>query len=83
MWLKTSRHLQLTVVSIEYLNCPESREILPKGQLVSKVSPFDFKYCVIVIYRLKVGDRAGDMQVAFSFHISCVGVSVFSLLKKC
>ena len=32
-----------------------------------------------------MSDRAGDMQVTFSFHISClgVGVSVFSLLKKC
>ena len=29
-----------------------------------------------------MSDRAGDMQVTFSFHISCVGVSVFSLLKS-
>ena len=35
------------------------------------------------MYRLKVNDRAGDVQVSFSFHISCVGVSVFSLLKNC
>ena len=48
-----------------------------------KVSPFDFEYCVILNYRLKVSDRAGDVQVTFVFHISCVGVSVFSLLKKC
>ena len=46
------------------------------------MSPFDFEYCVILIYRLKVSDRAGDMQVTFSFHISCVGVNVFSLLKS-
>ena len=26
--------------------------------------------------------RAGDGQVAFSFHIRCVGVCVFSLLKN-
>ena len=43
----------------------------------------DFEYCVILIYRLNVGDRAGDVQVTFSFPISCVGVSVFSQLKKC
>ena len=29
-----------------------------------------------------MGDWAGDMQVTFSFHIGCVGVRVFSLLKK-
>ena len=44
---------------------------------------YDFEYCVILIYRLKVSDRAGDVQVTFVFHISCVGVSVFSLWKKC
>ena len=48
-----------------------------------KGSPLDFEYCVILIYRLKVSDRAGDVQVTFVFYISCVGVSVFSLLKKC
>ena len=26
--------------------------------------------------------RAGDVQVTFVFHVSCVGVSVFSLLKS-
>ena len=57
--------------------------ILPKILSVIKVSPYDFEYCVILIYRLKVSDRAGDLQVTFSFHIRCVGVSVFSLLKKC
>ena len=31
----------------------------------------------------KVSDWAGDVQVTFVFHISCVGVSVLSLLKKC
>ena len=30
-----------------------------------------------------MSDRAGDVQVPFNSHISCVGVSVFSLLKKC
>ena len=29
-----------------------------------------------------MSDRVGDMQVTFSFHMSCVGVSVFSLLKS-
>ena len=58
-------------------------EILPKIYLVSKGSPLDFEYCVILIYRLKVSNRAGDVQVTFVFHISCVGVSVFSLSKKC
>ena len=29
-----------------------------------------------------MSDRAGDVQVTFVFHISRVGVSVFSLLKK-
>ena len=83
LWRRTSRQLQLTVVSSEHLNCPEFHEILPKSSLVSKVSPFDFEFCVILIYILKVSDRAGDLQVTFSFHISCVGVSLFSLLKKC
>ena len=54
-----------------------------KSLLVIKGSPLDFEYCVILIYRLKVSDRAGDVQITFVFHISCVGVSVFSLLKKC
>ena len=48
-----------------------------------KGSPVDFEYCVILIFRLKVSDRAGDVHVTFVFHISCVGVSVFSPLKKC
>ena len=74
--------LQLSIVSNEHLNCPVFREILPKMFIGSKMSPFDFEYCVILIYRLKVCDRAGDVQVTFVFHISCVGVSVFSLLKK-
>ena len=29
-----------------------------------------------------MSDRAGDVHVTFVFHISSVGVSVFSLLKK-
>ena len=29
-----------------------------------------------------MSDRAGDVQVTFVYHISCVGVSLFSLLKK-
>ena len=37
----------------------------------------DFEYCVILVYRLKVSDRAGYVQVTFVFHISCVWVSVF------
>ena len=44
--------------------------------------PFDFKYCVISIYILKVSDRAGFVQV-FSFRTSNGGLSVFSLLKQC
>ena len=78
-----SAQLQLTVVSSEHLNCPEFRKILPKSKLVSKVSTCDFEYCVILFHILKVSDRAGDMQVTFGFHISCVGVSLFSLLKEC
>ena len=62
---------------------PFFRYILPKSLLVIQGSPLDFEYCVILIYRLKVSDRAGNVQVLFVFHISCVGVSVFSLLKKC
>ena len=72
----------MTVVCSEHINCPEFEEILPLILLVNKVSPYDFEYCVISIYRLKVSDRAGDLQVTFSFHISCVRVSVFSLLKS-
>ena len=48
-----------------------------------KLKPLDFEYCVILIYRLEVSDRAGDVQVTFVFQISCVGISVISLLKKC
>ena len=54
-----------------------------KANWLLRVSPVDFEYCVILIYRLKVCDRASDVQVTFVFHISCVGVSVFSLLNKC
>ena len=54
----------------------------PKSLLVSKVSPLDFEYYVILIYRLKLSDRACGMKVTFVFEISCVWVSVFSLLKK-
>ena len=75
--------LQLSVVYNEHQKCPVFQEILPKTYLVIKGSPLDFEYCVILIYRLKVFDRAGDVQVTFVFYISCVGVSVFSLLKKC
>ena len=75
--------LQLSVVNNEHQKCPFFGEILPKILLVIKGSPLDFEYCVILIYRLKVSDRAGDVQVIFVFHISCVGVSVFSLSKKC
>ena len=75
--------LQLLVVYWEHKKCPVFREILPKIKLVIKGSPLHYEYCVILIYRLKVSDRAGDVQVTFVFHISCVGVSVFSLLKKC
>ena len=46
------------------------------------MSPFDFDYFVIMIYRLKMSDRAGNGQVTFSFLISCVEVSAFSLLKS-
>ena len=46
--------------------------------------PFHLDYCLILIYRLKVSDRAGFRQVTFGFHTNCCGgVSVFSLLKKC
>ena len=76
-------HLHLLIVSNENLNCPVFREILPKSLVVSKVSPFDFEYYVILIYRHKVSDRDCDVKVTFVFNISCVGVSVFSLLKKC
>ena len=44
--------------------------------LLIRGSPLDFEYCVILINRLKVTDRAGNMQVTFVFHIICVG-SVF------
>ena len=73
--------MQLSVVYNEHQKCPFFREILPKSLLVDKVSPFDFEYFVILTYRLKVSDRAGDVQVTFVFHISCVGVSVFSLFS--
>ena len=29
-----------------------------------------------------MSDRAGDVRVTFVFHISCVGVSLFSLLTN-
>ena len=45
--------------------------------------PFDFKYNVILIYRLKASDRAGFIKVTFGFHQKCGGSSGFSLLKKC
>ena len=66
--------MQLSVVYNEHQKCPVFQEILPKTLLVIKGSPLDFEYCVILIYRLKV---------IFVIHISYIGVSVFSLLKKC
>ena len=54
-----------------------------KRLLVTNGSLFDFKYYVILIYRLKVSDRAGFIQVIFGFHLKCGGSSGFSLLKKC
>ena len=46
--------------------------------------PFDLEYCLILIYRLKLSDRAGFRHVTFGFQTNCCGgVNVFSLLKKC
>ena len=73
---------KITTCLNEYLNCSVFQEILSKSLLVFKVSPFDFGYCVILIYRLKVGDRAGDGQVTFSFHLSCVGGQYIFTIEK-
>ena len=43
----------------------------------------DFKYCVILVYRLEESDRTVCEQVTYGFHTNCVGLSVLSLLKKC
>ena len=59
-----------------------SERFCQKSLLVSKMSPFDFEYCVILIYRLKVCDRAGDVQVTFVFHTSHVeGQCIFTIEK--
>ena len=50
--------------------CQKANWLLIRG------SPLDFEYFVILIKRLKVTDRAGNMQVTFVFRIICVG-SVF------
>ena len=74
--------MQLSAVSSEHLNCPVFQEVLPKCLLVSKVSPFDFEYFVILLYMLKVHDSAGGSQVTFSFHISCVGGQRIFTIEK-
>ena len=53
-----------------------------KSVLFSERFPFDFEYCVILIYRLKVSDRADDVQVTFVFHISCVGGQCIFTIEK-
>ena len=57
-------------------------EILQRMLLVIDVSPFDLEYCVIIGLQTE-NERAGFVQVTFSFHTNCGGVSIFSLLKKC
>ena len=61
--------LQLSAVFNEHQKCPVCQDILQRRYLVIELSPFDFKYCVILIYRLKVN----DMQVTFDFHTNCGG----------
>ena len=61
---------------------PFAKRFCKEGKVI-EVSPFGFKYCVIFIYRLKVSDRAGFVQISFGFHTNCGGLSEFSLLKKC
>ena len=92
---KISYHLVLLVVgniaSAAVVSCLQgapkvscfTRDFAKNLIVFFKGSPLHYEYCVILIYRLKVSDRAGDVQVTFVFRISCVGVSVFSLLKKC
>ena len=67
-------------MSISIVLFPE--RFCPKSLLVGEMSPFDFEYCVILIYRLKVCDRAGDMQVTFVFHISCAGAQCIFTIEK-
>ena len=45
-----------------------------------EVSPFDFKYCVLLIYRLKVSDRAAGFAT-LGLHKNYGGLSMFSLEK--
>ena len=44
--------------------------------MVIEVSPFDFKYCVVLICRLKMSDRACFVDVPFGFLTNSGGLSV-------
>ena len=59
-----------------------SERFCQKANWLLRGRPLDFEYCVILIYRLKVSDRAGDVQVNFVFNISCVwGQCIFTIEK--
>ena len=59
--------------------CPVSKEILLKSSLVINMDQIDFEYSGILIYRLKLSNRAHNGQVLYDYGIYCDRVSVFSL----
>ena len=46
------------------------------------MSPIDFEYCAMLIYRLKLSNRVHYGQVLYDFQINCGDVSVYSLKKN-
>ena len=48
---------------------PVWQECLGRRQFVNEVSLFDFKYCVIMIYILKVGDGAAAGNFRFPYKL--------------
>ena len=75
--------MQLSAIFMSIKNVLFAKRFCKEGNLFIEVSPFDFKYCVILIYRQKVSDGTGFMQVNFGFHTNRGGLSVFPILKRC
>ena len=69
---------------VSHMICKEGNRLLKCPLLVLNiVSPFDFKYCVILIYRLKLSDRASSMLLIFGFHTHCCwGKRILSIEKS-
>ena len=61
------------LISTKTQKCPVFVEILRKIKLVINMFPIDFENCAILIYTLKLNDRAHYWQVFYGFPINCGG----------